>query len=195
MPGSSKLLLESGLAWSATGDFEKATHAFLAAAAADPNWPLPLLALGVTELQTGHTDRAADAFRKAKGIAPDDYRCYYLRAIALGRSPSIPDSAKRAEVRRELQHAIALNPNNAAVYVALAEAEMPSDSAAAEGHLRKALNLAPADPPALYQLALLERRLGKTAAADRLMDAFRKSKSSLQGQENNVVLILKTLRE
>jgi Tfp pilus assembly protein PilF len=86
VPGSAKLLLEFGLGLGAARRFRKARQYFADADTAQASWSLPLMALGVTDLQTGHAEHAAECFRKAKETAPDDYRCYYLHAVALSRS-------------------------------------------------------------------------------------------------------------
>ncbi|HSU55478.1 MAG TPA: tetratricopeptide repeat protein, partial [Candidatus Dormibacteraeota bacterium] len=64
-PGSAKLLFESGLASALDGDYQKARTELVNASAADGHWPLPLLALGVVELQTGDAEAAAKDFRQA----------------------------------------------------------------------------------------------------------------------------------
>jgi len=193
-PHAAKLIFELGLTWAIDGNFENATHSFFEANAADPNWSMPLLALGVTDLQTGNADRAADCFRKAKSIAPEDYRCYYLHAVALIRSQASEDPATRAMVISELHEAIALDPKNAQARTALAKSEIAGGHPAlAEAELREAIRIAPTEPGALYNLALLCRREGKTAEAARLLRAFQRLKSKAQDEENQFVLILKTV--
>ena len=56
LPGSAKLTLETGLVWALEGNFDQARKAFLQSSALDPKWSLPLLALGVTDLQTGNSE-------------------------------------------------------------------------------------------------------------------------------------------
>lgn len=192
-PGSAKLMLETGLAWGIQGDFEKARESFAAASAADPSWSLPLLALGVTDLQTGAAERAAESFRRAKQIAPDDYRCYYLHATAQIRSPGT-DAAKRAAEISELQRAIQLQPRYAPSRVALAEVELAGgDTAGAESELREAIRIDPTDGAALYKLALICRRNGKKDEAARLIARFQQLKNKAHSEENQFVLILKTV--
>jgi tetratricopeptide (TPR) repeat protein len=194
VPGSAKLLLEFGLAWALQGDFEKARQYFADANTAQPSWSLPLLALGVTNLQTGDAEQAAECFRKAKETAPDDYRCYYLHAVALNRSQSNQNSTARALAISELRRAISLNPHHAKARVALAETEIADGrTSAAEAELREALRIEPTESSALYKLALLCRREGKTQEAERLLHAFQQSKDKSHSEENEFVLILKTV--
>jgi Flp pilus assembly protein TadD len=193
-PASAKLRFELGLTFALDGDFPKARTAFVNAASADGRWPLPLLALGVMELQTGDAEAAAKYFRQAKDIAPNDYRCYYLHAMALNRSAKRDDAETRAEVVSELRHALSINPKEPRALADLAQAELESgNKVAAEADLRKALRLNPAEPTALYRLGLLCRQQGKTAEAERLMRAFQQSKQKTTDAQNEFVLMLRTL--
>jgi tetratricopeptide (TPR) repeat protein len=192
MPGSPKLLLELGLTWALQGDFEKAKQFFADANRADASSSLPLLALGITALQGGDAGGAAEWFRKAEATAPNDYRCYYLHAIALKRSPAGNES--RAFAISELKRAMALSPQQANVRVALAEMEIADGkTAAAEANLREAIRLEPGESSALYKLATLCRREGKTQEAQRLLQAFQQSKDKSKSEENEFVLMLKTV--
>jgi tetratricopeptide (TPR) repeat protein len=194
-PHSATLLLELGLAWALQGDFEKARQYFGDANAARPDWSVPLIALGVTDLQTGNADRAADCFRKAKTVSPEDYRSYYLHAVALIRSHTNQNASARAEAMSELRRAIALEPRHANVRVALAETEIADGQlSAAEVELREALRLEPTESTALYKLALLCRRKGMTEEAKHLLQAFEQSKNKSRSEENEFVLILKTVK-
>jgi tetratricopeptide (TPR) repeat protein len=191
---SSKLTLERGLSWGIEGDFEAAKESFAEANAADPKWSMPLLALGVTDLQTGNPDAAADCFRKAKSIAPEDYRCYYLHALALTRSHTSQEPAIRTTVISELRRAIVLAPEQTQARIALAKAEMAGGhQALAERQLREAIRITPSEPGALYNLALLCRREGKTEEAARLIQTFQRVKTKSQDEENQFVLILRTV--
>jgi tetratricopeptide (TPR) repeat protein len=193
-PGSPKLLLELGLAWALEGNFEKAKQSFANANTADASWSLPLLALGITALQGGDAGLAAEWFRKAEAAAPNDYRCYYLHAVALKRTASGNEGATRAIAISELKRAMALNPQQAKVRIALAEMEIADGkTAAAESNLREAIRLEPGASSALYKLATLCRREGKTQEAERFLQAFQQSKDKSKSDENEFVLMLKTV--
>ncbi|HSM78314.1 MAG TPA: tetratricopeptide repeat protein, partial [Bryobacteraceae bacterium] len=156
----------------------------------DPHWVLPVLAAGITYLQAGDPKAAAAVFGRARELAPDDYRSYYLRATAMGRSN--PGPAERTEMIADLRQAVALNPRQARVRTALGQALISSDAPAAEAQLREALRIDPAEPSALYQLGLLSRRQGKTAEAERLSRAFQAARAKSREDENELVWILKT---
>jgi tetratricopeptide (TPR) repeat protein len=193
--GSAKLRLALGLAWALEGDYEKSQQTFLAAAEADQRWFMPWMALGVADLQTGKPESAASDFRKAKALAPEDYRCYYLRAMALTRSSQSQDPGVRTEAASDLRHAIALDPHQAKPRALLATLEISSGQLAlAERELREALRVEPNEPSALYRLALLCRREGKTQECERLMIAFRKVKGKAENEENAYVLIMRTVK-
>jgi tetratricopeptide (TPR) repeat protein len=190
-----KLQLEMGLAWAIEGNFETAKQSFKDANTAEPKWPMPLLALGVTDLQTGDAEQAAECFHEARRIAPDDYRCYYLHALALNRSQKSQDADTRALAISELERAVALDPHRAEPRIALAQTEMAGGHLGeAEHELRVALHIEPNEPTALYKLALLCRREGKTQEAARLLRAFEQSKTKSHSEENQFVLILRTVK-
>ncbi len=195
-PGSPKLLLELGLAWAIQGDFGKARQFFAKANTADSTWSLPLLALGVTDLQTGSAEQAAESFRKAEDLSPDDYRGYYLHATALERSNINADSSKRKKEITDLQRAIKLDPQHARARIALAQAEIAGGSLkTAEAELREAIRVEPTDPQAFYKLALVCRRLSKTQEAEQLLRTFEHLKQRSRREEKEFVLILRTINE
>jgi cytochrome c-type biogenesis protein CcmH/NrfG len=172
------------------GDFGNARAYFDRAAKADPRWSLPLLALGIADLQAGEAQSAGEAFRNARALDPGDYRCYYLHATAIGRSN--PDPAHREEMIQELKRAVELDPKQARVHTALGQAQLPSNPRAAEAQFREALRLDPFEPTALYQLSLLAKRAGNTAEAKRLSQAFERARRKSKEEENELVLILRT---
>ncbi len=190
-----KLLLETGLAWAIEGNFEAAKQSFSDAATADPTFPMPLLALGVTDLQTGNSEQAAERFGEAQRIAPNDYRCYYLHALALTRSSKNEDPKTRTLATAELRRAVSLEPNHAEPRIALAQNEISVGRLAdAELELRQAIRIDPNESSALYKLALLCRREGKTQEAARLLQSFQQSKAKSHSEENQFVLILRTVK-
>ena len=195
VPRSPKLKLEIGLAWALQGNFDAARAEFLEASTFDTNWAVPLLALGITELQTGNAEGAAEYFRKAQRIEPKAYYCYYLHGLALTRTQRIRDSAVLAEATAELRRAITLDPNESQPRALLAQAEtLAGQMAAAEADFRQALRLNPNDTTTLYRLGLLCRKEGKTAEAERLFTEFQQAKNKSHDEESEYVLILKTVK-
>ena len=190
-----RLQFEIGLTWAIAGNFEAAKQSFAEAHNGEPSWPMPLLALGVTDLQTGNAEQAAECFGEAQRVAPDDYRCYYLHALALSRSTAGQDATTRTLAISELRHAIELEPRRAEPRIALAQNETAAgDLTDAEAQLRQAISLDPNAPAALYKLALLCRREGKVQEAARLLHEFQQSKAKVHDEENEFVLILRTVK-
>lgn len=195
VPGSPKLKLELGLAWALQGNFDAAQKDFLDATASDSQWAVPLLALGVTELQTGDAEGAAKYFQKAQRIEPNAYYCYYLHGLALTRTQRIQDRAVLAEATAELRRAVTLDPRQSQPRALLAQTEtLAGHTADAEADFREALRLNPDDTTALYRLGLLCRKEGKTAEAERLFAEFQRAKTKSHDEENEYVLILKTIK-
>lgn len=195
-PGSARLRFELGLTYALDGNFEPGRQAFLNASASDPAWPLPVIALGIVDLQTGHAPEAAAWFQKAQMLAPRDYRCYYFRAVALKHSQAGGEDATRTEQLRDLRRAVEIDPGQEKVWAALGEAEIAyGRDAEGEADLQHALRLAPYNPGALYKLALLYRRQGKISQSARLLHLFQESKEKSQGAENELVLLLRTAKQ
>jgi Flp pilus assembly protein TadD len=65
----------------------------------------------------------------------------------------------------------------------------------AEAELRQAVQVEPTDPQAFYRLALVCRRLGKAQEAEQLLQTFERLKQKAHSEENEFVLILKTVNE
>ena len=60
-PASANLTVEAGILWALEGDFEKAATVFLRHSQLAPEWNVPLLALGVTQLyQAGKLGESSD---------------------------------------------------------------------------------------------------------------------------------------
>jgi tetratricopeptide (TPR) repeat protein len=192
IPGSAKLLFEQGVILALDGRREQAEESFRKASQAEARWSLPLLALGISQLEGGNLSEAASTFRQAARIAPDDYRAEYLYATALTRAG---DVGRREEIIAALRRAISLNGRDPRPRISLGQAYAASgrpDAAIAE--FKSALKLDPKNPTALYQLGLLYRKQGNTQAAERLLRAFQENKAKAVEQESAAVQILKILK-
>ena len=110
MPGSLRLLVLRGLIQALLGKQEDAERTLLDASRSDPKSSLPLLAVGVSQLERGRYQDAAASFRRAADIAPGDFRARYLYATALRRAG---DPDRREELIAALRKAEALNPKDA----------------------------------------------------------------------------------
>jgi tetratricopeptide (TPR) repeat protein len=189
------LNLHAGILWALDGDYDRAAKNFSAAEQLAPGWSLPLLALGVTQLQAGKLAESASTFQKASALDPNDYRAEYLYATTLSQAGGQKDTAQRDQIKSALRKAVALNPNDAKSRVALAQvyvSENRNDAAISE--LRTALSIDANEPTALYQLSLARRRQGNIEEATRLMQRFRTVKEKSRRNENELVQILRTVR-
>jgi tetratricopeptide (TPR) repeat protein len=194
-PKSASLQLQAGILWALDGDYDRAATNFSAAEQLAPGWNLPLLAMGITQLQAGKLGESASTFQKASALDPNDYRAKYLYATTLSQAGGQNDAAQREQIKSALTKAIALNPKHAKSRVALAQVYVSQNrNEAAISELKSALSINPNEPTALYQLSLARRKQGNIEEATRLMQRFRVVKEKSHHDENELVQILKTVR-
>ena len=200
IPGSTKLLMQQGTIWGLQLNLDQAEESFRQASLSDPKAGLPLLALGLTQLQAGKLAVAADSFRAAARNDPNDFRPEYFYALALARAGGRGDPVRRKEIISSLEKAIALNPKDAESRVELGQAFQAADQLdLADKELQKALELEPANTAALYQLSTIYRRQGKTKEAQQLLRTFEEIKAKTTKEEEQerkaLVQIMKTVSQ
>jgi len=196
LPKSSGLLFEQGLLQALKGDRNQADNSFKEASRLKPEWNLPLLALGISGLESGDAAQAAVLFDRVRTANPRDSRAHYLYATALSREAGAISSETRAKAIGALRKAIEIDPNDARSHALLGQLDLAAgkpDAAAVE--LETALKIEPENTTALYQLGLLRRRQGKTAAAERLLQTFQRVKAKMPGEEKSLVQILRVAPE
>ncbi len=200
IPGSTKLLMQQGTIWALAMDLPQAEESFRKASQSDAPAGLPLLALGLCQMQENRLEEAATTLRQAADKAPDDYRPEYFYALTLVRAGGRGDPARRKEIISALERAITLNPGDPESRVALGltyQAAGQLEPAAKE--LEKALELDSMNSTALYQLAMIYRKQGKAEPAQRLLRTFEevKAKAKLEEEEERkaLVQIMKTVKE
>ncbi len=198
IPGSARLLLQQGTIWALETNLPQAEESFRQASLSEPQASLPLLALGLSQMQAGKLSAAADTFRRAARKDPKDFRPEYFYALTLVRAGGRSDPARRGEIIAALGKAIALNPGDAESRVALGQAYQSADQLdLAAKELRKALDLEPANPTALYQLSAIYRKQGRTDAAQQLLRKFEEVKAKTSQDEElerkALVQIMKTV--
>jgi len=191
-PHSPVLVFEQGLLFALDGDRTSAETQFVEATRLKPGWALPLLALGVSQLESGDAPAASVTFEKARTADPSDFRTHYLYATALFRD----NSANATAALEALHNAIELNPRDARSYALLGRIELadgrPERAAAA---WVRTLEIDPENTTALYQLGLLYKKEGKAAEAGRLLDRFQRLKTKKHGEEESLVPILRVVPE
>lgn len=194
-PNSPQLWFDLGLISALQGDAQRGKGAFERASAAETHWSLPILGMGLIDLQTGHAETALEYFDKATKLAPDDYRGYYFSGISRKRSDRGDSKESVARQIKDLRRAVDLNPLESKVWIALGKAELAAGNAAeAEGCFRKATALDPRDPTAAYSLALLLRQAGKVEESKALMTFVRRSKQKVQSEEEEVAAMFQKVR-
>jgi Flp pilus assembly protein TadD len=194
LPKSSMLRFEQGILLALKGDRAKAQASFSEASSLRPDWNLPLLALGVSELESGNATQAAVMFDKARTADARDARAWYLYALALSKQSGQISAATRASATAALHKAIALDRNDAGSHALLGHFELVAGKS--EAALREweiALKLDPQNATALYQLALLYRRQGRTEDAQHLLERFQQVKAKQRAEETQLVDILRVV--
>jgi len=192
VPQSPPLLFEQGILSALKGDRTHAENSFVQANRLKPAWNLPLLALGVTQLESGDAVQAAAIFQKACAADPRDSRAQYLYATALSRESGANPAQARATAIAALRQAIQINPDDARSHTLLGQLYLQTgkaDSAALEW--QAALKIDPENSTSLYQLGLLYRKQGNAAEAERLLQRFRRVRAKAHSNEENLVQILR----
>jgi Flp pilus assembly protein TadD len=194
LPKSSVLRFEQGLLLALKGDRTKAQASFSQASSLRPDWNLPLLALGVSELESGNAVQAASIFEKARAADERDARAWYLYALAVSKESSQTSGPARTSAITALHKAITLDPNDASSHALLGHFELVAgNSEAALREWQVALKLDPQNATALYQLALLYRRQGRPEDAQRLLQRFQRVKAKQRTEETQLVDILRVV--
>jgi tetratricopeptide (TPR) repeat protein len=191
VPQSPRLWFEHGILLALGGERSKAQVSFSEASRLKPNWNLPLLALGVSALESGNAVEAARTFEQACSIDSHDGRSWYLYALALSRQGA-DNSTNRASALAALRKAIQLDGNDAASHTLLGRLELAAGHSELASHeWESALKFDPGNATALYQLSLLYRREGKAEQAQQLLERFQRVKAAQRAEETQLVEILK----
>jgi tetratricopeptide (TPR) repeat protein len=192
MPRSASLLVSHGLLVAIEGERDRAEREFRAAAEINSNWDMPLLALGVLQLETGRTDDAVTTFQNATERFPNESSIHYLYALALSRTG---DASTRGSVAGELLKATAITPNDSRSRALLGQTYVAMNRLS-EGiaQLKRATELDPRNGTAQYQLGLAYRKLGNTALAEKHMARFRELKRRSTTEQGELVQVLKILK-
>jgi Flp pilus assembly protein TadD len=194
-PRSAELLFEQGALLAIKGDRSQAETRFVEASKIRPAWNLPLLALGVSQLESGDAAQAVATFQRARTVEPSDSRGHYLYANALAKING--ESGKdRAGAIAALRKAIELNSRDARSHTLLGQLLLAAgETNAAAIEWQRALKIDPENATALYQLGTLYRKQGKVEDARRLLDSFQRVKAKKRAEEESLVDILKVAPE
>ncbi len=115
-PADTKTKTYLGIAYAATGQFQKAGQKLTEVHRIAPNDPAALVALGALGLKTGRARSAIPLLLGAVRIVPDQYKPHFLLGSAYNCVGEFPDAVKELEIAAKLE------PHNAEVQYQLAQA-------------------------------------------------------------------------
>jgi Flp pilus assembly protein TadD len=147
---------------------------------ADPNNSAACRGLGYAYLQKQDFEQAGEYFKKASQADSKDPRVHYYSALLMSRQASVSGKSNLPEMTKELQAAIALDPNFADPYMLLAFAQMNAgDNEAGLASIQKAVTLSPRNET--YRLNLAQMYLGtrKVDQAIAVLKALQKSSNPM----------------
>jgi tetratricopeptide (TPR) repeat protein len=179
VPASGRLYASRGVVYAHMGETEKAELDFERAASLEPEEAYAAAGLSVLFSETGRAEGAAKLLRQKLDRSPDDPVLSSLFADALIRDGAQPGQPEFEESRQALLRAIRVRPRMARAHAALGKLYLrEGNTAAAVQALTKALEIDPANRPALSQLVAALRKAGRNResaeAAERLRRQYEK---------------------
>ena len=191
-------MVQRGVIQALDDKIPQAEDSFRRAAQAKPDWMLPRLALGITQLQTARLPEAIQSFEAAARFRDADYRVHYLLALAQVRAGGQNQPDQREHIIARLQTSLSLNPDQADSRILLGQTYLAAgqiDLAVSE--LERARKLQPQSPTAAYQLGTAYRKKGRLVEARDLMKQFEQLKARENEEEDlarkQLVQILKVV--
>jgi Flp pilus assembly protein TadD len=135
-----------------------------------------------TLVVTGDNDAAAPLGRKLLALAPKDADLLNLNGFLERKAGDY------ATARKDLEQAVALNPNdmNSRVNLGLVLAQL-QQPAAAKVQLEKAVELGATEPQVRFQLAKVLRTLGETEEAQKQLNLYQQKLKEDDNQEQAVL--------
>jgi tetratricopeptide (TPR) repeat protein len=119
----------------------------------DPDNASALRGAGFACLQEKDFEHAAEYLRRANQLDGKDARSHYYYAMVLNQSGAL-DGEKSAEIKKELESAVSLDPNLADAYSLLGYTQAVSgEPEKGIASMKKALELSPRNEPYLFNLA------------------------------------------
>jgi tetratricopeptide (TPR) repeat protein len=133
---------------------DKAIEEFQAILKTDPNNAASCRGLGYAYMRKKQYDQAADYFRRAAQLDSKDARVHYYSAMLMSREGAFSNRSILPEMIKELETAIALDPNFADSYMLLGFAQSHGgDPAQGVVTMQKAISLSPRNEIYQYNLA------------------------------------------
>jgi tetratricopeptide (TPR) repeat protein len=182
LPSEPRLYLVRGVLLTQFGEFSRAASDFEAANRIDPQLHFLRAAEGIVRSQQHDAPRAISSFRAAVKSHPDEAYAHYLLAEALQGESKPEGSPEFAEMVREAEQALRLEPRMIAAHDLLGAVynEIGQSQKAIE-HSRAALAIDANDQQAIYHLILALRKTEDKnevpAWVKKLMEIQRESQS------------------
>jgi tetratricopeptide (TPR) repeat protein len=133
---------------------DKALAEFQEILKTDPNHAAASRGLGYAYLRKQDYAQAGEYFKRAAQADTKDPRVHYYSALMMSRDGAFTDQAELPEMIRQLETAIALDPNFADPYSLLAFAQMyAGDTAKGLATMQKAVSLSPRNESYQFNLA------------------------------------------
>jgi Flp pilus assembly protein TadD len=175
LPRSARLYATRGVLWAQLGELDKAEVDFERAGFLEPDEAYASAGLSTLFTETGRAEGAAALLRKKLAQAPDDPTLNCVLADALIREGIQPDQPGFSEARQALLRATRARPNFARAHATLGKLYLRENKTAdAIRELELALRLDPANRPALNQLSVALRKVGRRTEADAVSERLRR---------------------
>jgi tetratricopeptide (TPR) repeat protein len=193
VPGSYRLRVQRGVIMATRGQFADAQTMFRDAMKLQPSDPLALLALGISQIQSGDISEALAALSQGMERFPRDHRFAYYFALAnykayekLGGSTSYLDASARA-----LEHTIDLRPYFADVHYLLGKVQLArSRVPEAQREFETTLRLDPSHVEAKHRLARIYLRASRDEEAKKLLSEVQEARRKELQEETEVRILL-----
>ena len=165
IPASSRLHGMRGVIYAQLSKFAEAEAEFARATELDPGETSGRIGLSVTMQQTGRLEESIPLLREQAGKEPSDPVINTMLARALIQRGRL-DQSEVAEARQALQRAIEADPAYTAAWVELGKLHLKTGAMDdAVSALERAVDQAPDERQAVYQLMLVLRKAGRPEEA------------------------------
>jgi len=142
----------------------------------EPNHAAACRGLGYAYLQQHEFGQAAEYFKRAAQADSQDPRVHYYSALLMSREGSLTSHSDLPQMTKELETAIALDPDFADSYMLLAFAQMSAgDPAKGLVSMQKAVSLSPRNENYQFNLAQMYLNNHKLDDAITILQALQKS--------------------
>ena len=184
IPDSHGILTMRGILLAELGRYDEAEAAFVAAATADTDTQSAAVGLSLTLQKTGRMDESLEILKERVAASPDDAVAQFFYAQALIKQGVEPGSAEFQEALQGLRLAAERLPGEASPRVELGKLYLRAkQTEQAITVLREAVELAPDDRQATYNLMIALRRTGSVDEAAALAARMREQLDQAQDEE------------